>query len=128
MTYDEVINLEEAATLISKVFAEVECGESVIVVVDAEQLPALKAKQVQLMFCNANNIPVIYTNEIKTEGKTILFFTTECKTFAGYNGHTIVITSDEASEKSMIMSAGISLHKRWRSYVVDINQDTKKDI
>lgn len=121
-------SLSEAVMLISKVFTGMVHGESAIVIVDAEHLPGLKAEQVQLMFCNANNIPVLYTNEIKSEGKTILFFTTECKTFAGYNGHTVVITFDGASEQSMIMSAGISLHKRWKRYVVDINQSTQKGL
>ncbi len=121
-------NLEEATTLVSKVFAEMEDGESVIVIIDADNLPSVKTSHIQQAFCKENGITTLYGKGIMTEDKTIHFFTTDRKTFAGYNGHTVVITSGEVNENAAVMAAGISMHKRWKQYVVYINPDLNNDV
>lgn len=132
MNSDELVrltkaDLKEAVSFVSKVFVEMEDGESVIVIIDADNLPNVKEAHFQQAFCKENGITALYGKGIIIEDKKIHFFTTDRKTFAGYNGHTVVITSDAVSKYAEVMAAGISMHKRWRQYVVYINQDSNND-
>ncbi|HCE4761820.1 TPA: hypothetical protein NKU96_001967 [Vibrio parahaemolyticus] len=100
---------------------EMQEGETLVVVLDSEKLPQLESSSLMKAFCSLNNISFLYGNSIKLDGKKVYFVNCKMQTVAGYYGHSIVLTSEEISGQADSIRMCISMHKRWRRYVLDIS-------